>query len=89
MGFFSQRKPRQFAYRPLYYDRDKEARDRRRDEILGAKPVEGDYVPGSILRGRAQQRLIQEQQAPVRRKKSLYLWVVAIALILFAVWLYS
>ncbi len=51
------RKPRQFNYRPLYYDPEKEAREQRRRELRmerGAEeePADETYVPGSIIRGR-------------------------------------
>ena len=46
--FFYTPKPRQFDYRPRYYDPEKEAREKRREELLGARPAtEGEYVPVS------------------------------------------
>lgn len=63
--FFSQRKPREFAYRPRYYDPAQEEREQRKKVVLGERyksPQErtriaagqegtpANYVPGSILR---------------------------------------
>ncbi len=55
--FFSKRKPRQFNYTPRHFDPEKEARDARRREILGAEAAAGyedkksDYKPGQYVRG--------------------------------------
>jgi hypothetical protein len=59
LGFgFPKRKPRPFNYKPLYYDPEKEAREQRKKEILGAnyQPAEGqgserpgDYIRKSVM----------------------------------------
>lgn len=51
MAFFYKAKPRQFNYSPRYYDSEKERRSKRREELLGKRIEDGDYEPGSIIRG--------------------------------------
>ena len=57
-GVFN-RKPRQFEYRPRYYDPEKERREQRRKELLGADyedryksedEKKAGYVPGKYVR---------------------------------------
>ncbi len=47
------RKPRQFEYRPRYYDPEQEAREQRRRELFGDPADEEhkeDYKPGEYIR---------------------------------------
>ncbi len=51
--FFKRAKPRQFEYKPRYYDPEKEAREQRRRELCGEDPEEGkngEYKPGQYIR---------------------------------------
>ena len=48
---FHKAKPRQFNYRPIYYDPERERLEKRRDELLGKRPEDGQYKPGDIIRG--------------------------------------
>lgn len=54
--FIYKKEPRQFNYKPRYYDPDKEALERRKEELLGARPSGGEYVPGAIIRSKAAAR---------------------------------
>ena len=68
--FFYTPKPRQFDYRPRYYDPEKEAREKRREELLGARPAtEGEYVPGDMLRRRRMQRMMESEAGRRRGRK--------------------
>lgn len=55
LGVF-RRKPREFEYKPRYYDPEKEAREERRREILGERETPKDdaggenYHPGQYIR---------------------------------------
>lgn len=54
LGVF-RRKPREFEYKPRYYDPEKEAREERRREILGERETQDDtrtedYHPGQYIR---------------------------------------
>lgn len=93
-GFFSRAKPRQFNYRPIYYNPDQERREKRRDELLGKRVEEGDYQPGDIIRGggmRAKGRFIndtdyahkQKRQTAMRLVVILALLLIVVAIIFF------
>lgn len=60
---FSTKKPRQFEYKPRFYDPEKEAREKRKRELLGpeAIDIEGEYEPGQYIK---RQRLYREAQPP-------------------------
>lgn len=88
--FFYTPKARQFDYRPRYYDPEKEARDNRREELLGKKVAEGEYVPGEILRSRQMKRMIasDEGRHAKRKKGSTIILIVFLGLLaLAAAWL--
>lgn len=68
--FFYTPKPRQFSYKPRFYDPEKEAREKRREELLGVRPAEGEeYVPGELLRRRRMQRMMEDATAARRKKQ--------------------
>ena len=88
--FFYTPKPRQFDYRPRYYDPEQEARERRRAELLGEKVSASDeeYVPGQLLRNRRLQRMIDDdrKRSMARRKtRSSMVLIVMIVLLIAAV----
>lgn len=69
--FFYTPKPKQFGYKPRYYDPDQEARDKRREELLGVRPSDGEeYVPGDMLRTRQMRRKIATEEVSRRKKRS-------------------
>ena len=82
------RKPRQFNYRPRYYDPEKEARERRRAE-LGLEPtVQTEPKPGDRLRGR---KIMHEEEFAIdsrrRRKRTAVLATVILVLLALTFWL--
>ena len=92
--FFYTPKPRQFDYRPRYYDPEKEAREKRREELLGARPAtEGEYVPGDMLRRRRIQRMMESEAGRRRGRRRtgsvLFLLVILAALVVAVVWVIS
>lgn len=80
------RKPRQFEYRPRYYDAEKEARNQRRIE-LGHEPIEDETPrerkPGDIIRERgARRRAINERERIDDRKRNGYRMLIVVVLVL-------
>lgn len=88
--FFYTPKPRQFSYKPRFYDPEKEAREKRREELLGVRPAEGEeYVPGELLRRRRMQRMMEDATAVRRKKqKGSGLLLVAFIVLLIAAFLW-
>ena len=85
------RKPRQFSYKPRYYDPDKDAINKRRLE-LGLAPIdekeEQEQKPGDSLRrrkGLTQQRL--EASARERKNKSTRLTLCVAVLFIVLLWI--
>ncbi|MBP3331768.1 MAG: hypothetical protein J6K90_04265 [Tidjanibacter sp.] len=85
------RKPRQFSYKPRYYDPDKDAINQRRIE-LGLAPIEEkegqEQKPGDALRrkkGLAQQRF--EASARERKNKSTRLALGVAVLFIILIWM--
>ena len=89
--FFYTPKPRQFSYKPRFYDPEKEAREKRREELLGVRPAEGEeYVPGELLRRRRRQRMMEDATAARRKKQKgsgLLLVAFIVLLIVAFLWL--
>lgn len=86
--FFYRAKPRQFNYRPLYYDAEGERRAQRRDELLGKKPEDGEYQPGEIIRGggmRAKARIIEDPGSRHSAKRGQTMRLLVILAILIAI----
>ena len=91
------RKPRQFEYKPRYFDPEQEAREARKREVLGAdyqKAYENcddqEHKPGETIRLR--RGIIAERQRAVQQKNRsniTRLLIVLMLLILFILWLYS
>lgn len=92
-GVFA-RKPRQFEYRPRYYDPEKEAREKRRNEILGPRDEDmrdekGEYVPGKYIKNNMMVRRGIGLQRKQSRTGPLRLVIVLALLGLAAWWLLS
>ena len=89
IGFtaFKTRKPRQFEYKPRYYDPEKEQREQRRKELgLDTEPrPEGQYKPGEYIRGNMRVRRGIGQRKTSKRSRPLILFGVLI-LLGIAVW---
>lgn len=60
------RKPRQFEYKPRYWDPEAEEREARRRMILGEDYAEGEYKPGMYIRER---RLLRMQERERERSE--------------------
>mgnify|MGYP004574275361 CR=1 FL=1 len=88
-GFFSGRaKPRQFNYRPIYYNPEQERREKRREELLGKRVEEGDYQPGDIIRGggmRAKGKFITDTDYAHKQRRQTATRLVVILVLLMAV----
>lgn len=53
---FKTNKPRQFSYKPRYYDPEQEERDLRKE--LREEKISKDYKPGSLVKGMRMERYI-------------------------------
>jgi hypothetical protein len=85
VNFFKTRKPRQFEYKPLYYDEKKEERKRRLAEIRG----EGDFSQDA-LRSRINFRDSRKKHSTpnvLNRNYYLRLLIILIGLLAVALWL--
>ena len=89
--FFYTPKPRQFSFKPRFYAPEKGARQKRREELLGVRPAEGEeYVPGELLRRRRMQRMMEDATAARRKKQKgsgLLLVAFIVLLIVAFLWL--
>jgi hypothetical protein len=87
------RKPRQFEYKPRFFDPEKEARENRKREILGPDYQKAyDNSESSSERIHFRRGIIAERQrnAEQRRNRSITRLLIVLALlILFSVWLFS
>lgn len=84
------RKPRQFNYKPLYYDPEKEARNQRRRELgLDVKDDENQpRQPGDVIRrqmGTVRESMVADHQK--RQQRMIRSVVMIIILLGLAVWL--
>ena len=88
--FFYTPKPRQFSYKPRFYDPEKEAREKRREELLGVRPADGEeYVPGDLLCRRRMQRMMDDAAAARhKKKKGSALLLIAFLVVLIAAFLW-
>lgn len=57
MGAF-RRKPRQFSYKPIYFDPEKEEREERRRASEESAEAEKNYVPGSLIHAARRSRIM-------------------------------
>lgn len=89
LTFFKTPKPRQFDYRPRYYDPEKEAREQRRKQLLGddAQAPEGEYVPGQFIRNNMSARRGMTAQTRNRQKTVRPMrMIIMLVLLGIAVW---
>ncbi len=63
------RKPRQFEYKPRYWDPEAEERETRRRMILGDDYAEGEYRPGMYIRERRLLRMQEQERDRAQRQK--------------------
>ncbi|WP_294591879.1 hypothetical protein [uncultured Rikenella sp.] len=63
------RKPRQFEYKPRYWDPEAEERKTRRRMILGDDYAEGEYRPGMYIRERRLLRMQEQERERAQRQK--------------------
>lgn len=85
------RKPRRFGYIPRYYDPGKDAREKRRYELLGELEVEvqsRDYKPGMYVRRHAMRRRGHTQMQTKKRNSTSRRRVLIMLIILAAVAVY-
>lgn len=88
---FKTRKPRQFEYRPRYYDPDKEAWEQRRKELFGEdeSPKEGEenYRPGQYVEQlRFRRGVMAERQRNAKRRPAIMRLALLIALLVLLGW---
>ncbi len=88
--FIHTAKPRKFEYKPRYYNPEQEAKERRRDELLGPKAgqqSDKEYVPGAIIRSRMGARHETMRERRKGRGKTLVLVIAIMALLAAAAWI--
>lgn len=87
---FKTSKPRQFEYRPRYYDPEKEAREERRRELLGdrAESPNEQYRPGDYIRRNMQARnRIEASKERNRKMRSTPIrLLIMVVLLAIALW---
>ncbi len=81
---FRLQKPRQFTYHPVFYDRTKEAREKREKTILAqmGEKKEGDYVP-VIQKGSFRHFHGAEKRNPLHSSVGLYIILILICLLAY------
>lgn len=92
MKFVHTPKPRQFNYRPLYFDPEKEAREKRRKELIGSGMISedddssapGEYRRGEYIREMKIRRGVIANHTPEKRKAGSIRMVIFIILLLLA-----
>lgn len=81
---FNSKKPRQFNYKPRFYNPEEEERERRKrfsDIDIDAKKDE-KYIPGSIVRqGRIERMTISEQEKALKNRSSMIRLVIFMVLL--------
>lgn len=63
------RKPRQFEYKPRYWDPEAEEREARRRMLLGDDYAEGEYRPGMYIREKRLLRMQEHERERAQRSK--------------------
>ncbi len=91
---FKTRKPRDFDYRPRYFDPEKEAREERRREVLGEKAFDdGDkeYKPGMYIGELRMRRgiIADRRQRAKSRAGSMRLVIFIVLVVVLAVYYFS
>jgi len=92
-GLFHTPKPRQFEYRPRFYDPVQEEREARKRQLLGDDykdaEQEGEYKPGQYIRQmRIRRGIIADREKKQRRHRRSLRSIIMLALLAaFAWWL--
>ena len=104
IGFtaFKTRKPREFDYRPRFYDPEQEAREERKKELRAEKELlsedhgevhhDSDYVPGQYIGQLRMRRGIiadRRNQKVNKRAASVRMFIIVIFLLLLAWYIFS
>ncbi|MCC8088960.1 MAG: hypothetical protein LIO79_06825 [Rikenellaceae bacterium] len=96
--FFRVRKPRQFEYKPRYYDPEEEAREERKKAVLGADYKDNyktsgenasgseEYKPGQYLRGMSMRKGNIVDRRSSNKKANTIRFVIALVLLIAAFW---
>ena len=90
ISFFKCPKPRQFNYKPLYFDPKKEEWEERKRRVLGDEAVEDDakpqekYVPGSYIRKARFNRITAEPEKEQKQRTFLIRFIIVLALLFAA-----
>lgn len=63
MGAF-RRKPRQYSYKPIYFDPEKDEREERRRASEQSVDAEKNYVPGSLVHASRRARIMGTSRKP-------------------------
>ncbi|MEG1554191.1 MAG: hypothetical protein RRZ64_04035 [Rikenellaceae bacterium] len=58
------RKPRQYSYKPIYFDPEKEEREERRRASLSNAEQDAHYVPGSLIQASRRSRIMGTSHKP-------------------------
>lgn len=89
---FKTRKPRQFEYRPRYYDPDKEAWEQRQKELFGEEETltpedKENYRPGQYVEQlRFRRGIMAERQRSAKRRPAIMRLALLIALLVLLGW---
>jgi len=84
-GFTSVSKPRRYQYVPRFYDPDKEAWEKKKDEYhaKGMDYGEGEYTPGSLVRRQHLHREMKREK--VEADKMTYITRVVVFVLVAAI----
>ncbi len=84
-GFGSRRKPREFNYKPIYWDEEAEEREARKKAAMLEDPnyvyKEDEYVPGSIIRAGRMRRMKSAQKNHTKSASTLIRTLVFLVLL--------
>jgi len=76
-------KPRQYAYKPVFFDPEKEEQEKRKKELEDI----GEYVPGSQLkeRMRLKRTRIDDDLKKKSRRSSILITILLLAILLYII----
>ncbi|MEG1635089.1 MAG: hypothetical protein RR141_05835 [Rikenellaceae bacterium] len=84
---FNNKKPRQFNYKPRFYNPEEEERERRR-RLSGIEidaPKNEKYIPGSLIKqGRVQRMTITEEEKSLKDRSSMIRLIIFMVLLAIA-----
>jgi len=88
MSFNYKRTTREFNYKPVYWDKEKDEREARRRATLSRAELDNnetqEYIPGSYIRGSSVKRMRSANRENSKSKVGLYRTAIFIVLV-FAV----